>query len=125
MIKRLTGTDRKDSFLELLLDETLCAGKILVPETWVREAGGFNPKMNAKKKYELLLRIAEKYGFAMEEIEYMPQEDEIVLEEPAGTPEESLKTDCYIVSRYSQVLQETGYFEMAVTSILGQSKTYG
>lgn len=49
MIKRLTGTDRKDSFLELLLDETLCAGKIMVPETWVREAGGFNPKLNAKK----------------------------------------------------------------------------
>lgn len=125
MIKRLTGTDRKDSFLELLLDETLCAGKILVPETWVREAGGLNPKLNAKKKYELLLRIAEKHGFATEEIEYTPQEDEIVLDEPVGTPEESLKTDCYIVSRYIQVLQETGYFEAAVASILEQSKICG
>ena len=125
MLKRLTDTDRKDSFLELLLDETLCAGKILVPETWVREAGGFNPKLNAKKKYELLLRIAEKHGFAMEEMEYTQQEDEIVLDEPVGIPEESLKTDCYIVSRYSQVLQETGYFEVAVASILEQSKIYG
>ena len=125
MLKRLTDTDRKDSFLELLLDETLCVGEILVPETWVREAGGFNPKLNAKKKYELLLRIAEKHGFAMEEMEYTQQEDEIVLDEPVGIPEESLKTDCYIVSRYSQVLQETGYFEVAVASILEQSKIYG
>ena len=124
MLKRLTDTDRKDSFLELLLDETLCAGKILVPETWVREAGGFNPKLNAKKKYELLLRIAEKHGFAMEEMEYTQQEDEIVLDEPVGIPEESLKTDCYIVSRYSQVLQETGYFEVAVASILAVSYTH-
>ena len=48
------------SFLELLLDETLCAGKVCIPGDLVKQAGGINPVLKAGEKYELLLRIAEK-----------------------------------------------------------------
>lgn len=40
--------------------------------------------------------------------------------------EESLETDCYILARYSSLLQKKkGYFELAVSSILEQSKCEG
>lgn len=127
MLKKLIDTDRTDSFLELLLNENLCDGQILVPEAWLREVGGFHTKLNAKKKYELLLRIAKKHGFETKEIEagVKIEEDEILLEESEGTPVENLKTDCYVISKYSQVLQESGYFKMAVASVLEQSRVYG
>lgn len=46
------------SFLELLLDETLCSGSILIEKELAIAAGGINPYLNAKQKYDLLLRIA-------------------------------------------------------------------
>lgn len=35
------------SFLELLLDETLCAGKVCIPGDLVKQAGGINPVLKA------------------------------------------------------------------------------
>ena len=37
------------SFLELLLDETLCSGSILVEKELAIAAGGINPYLNAKQ----------------------------------------------------------------------------
>ena len=48
------------SFLELLLDETICEGDILIPKELILLAGGRNDRLPAKKKYELLLRIAQR-----------------------------------------------------------------
>ena len=44
--------------MDLLLDETICAGTVAVPREMVRLAGGVNKRLGAKQKYELLLRIA-------------------------------------------------------------------
>lgn len=125
MTNILVETQDKGSFLELLLDETLCAGTICVPEEWVREAGGIHPKLKAKKKYELLLRIAEKHGFATEQAEETDLKGYISLEEWQEEFLEDLKTDCYIVGRYSRLLQEKGYFEDAVAGIVEKSRFYG
>lgn len=125
MKKRLVETQGENLFLELLLDETMCEGTVFVPEEWVQEAGGIHPKLGAKRKYELLLRIAEKHGFAMEQSEGTVPKSCIVLEEEQNEPLEGLKTDCYIVGKYSGILQESGYFEAAVSGIIEQSRAYG
>ena len=122
MFKRLTETQKKDTFFDLLLDENLCAEEIYVPKGWIWEAGGLHTKLKAKRKYELLLRIAEKHGFAMEQVEEIEPDEYVILKNLELLPEESLKTNCYIVARYSRLLQENGYFEIAVSSILDQSK---
>ena len=38
------------SFLELLLDETICEGDILIPKELIQLAGGRNDRLPAKKK---------------------------------------------------------------------------
>lgn len=93
-----------------------------MPKGWIWEAGGLHTKLKAKRKYELLLRIAEKHGFAMEQVEEIEPDEYVILKDLELLPEESLKTNCYIVARYSRLLQENGYFEIAVSSILDQSK---
>jgi len=125
MKKRLVEAQGENLFLELLLDETLCEGTVFVPEEWVREAGGIHPRLGAKRKYELLLRIAEKHGFLIEEDKTADRNGCIVLEDEQDEPLECLKTDCYIVGKYSGILQESGYFEAAVSGIIEQSRAYG
>ena len=68
MIRRLRRAQEGIHFLDILLDETICEGKILVPEELVRDAGGINEKLQAKQKYELLLRIAQQLPIVLEEI---------------------------------------------------------
>lgn len=46
------------TWLELLLDETICEGPIWIERAMVVQAGGVNAYLSAKKKYELLIRIA-------------------------------------------------------------------
>lgn len=130
MLSKLIESQEKDTFFNLLLDENLCAGEVYVPKQWIWEAGGINYKLNTKQKYELLLRIAEKHGFAVEQTEKIISDDYVMLEASdkisEKVSEESLETDCYILARYSSLLQKKkGYFELAVSSILEQSKCEG
>lgn len=125
MKNRLIETHQENSFLNLLLDENLCAGVIYVPEEWVREAGGIHPKLKGKRKYELLLRIAAKHGFAIEQTDEKNVKEYVRLGEQEEEPLEALKTDCYIIGKYSGILQESGCFEAAVSGIIEQSRIYG
>ena len=63
MKRVLRQTAEGISFLELLLDETICEGDILIPKELILLAGGRNDRLPAKKKYELLLRIAQRTSF--------------------------------------------------------------
>ena len=125
MKNRLIETKNKDSFLKLLLDENLCSGTIFVPKKWVREAGGLHPKIRAKRKYELLLRIAVKHGFTMELMEETDTDGYIALGDQSDEPFEALKTDCYVIAKYSEILQKSGYFDAAVSGIIEQGRLYG
>lgn len=125
MRKVLAESRDKNSFLKLLLDETLCIGTVYAPEEWVRQAGGINQKLGAKRKYELLLRIAETHGFEIRQQDDSPDCNETALEDEVDEISAALEADCYIVGKYSAILQETGYFEAAVTGILRQGRQEG
>ena len=49
MIRRLRRAQEGIHFLDILLDETICEGKILVPEELVRDAGGINENFRQSK----------------------------------------------------------------------------
>ena len=126
-MKELRGCARDGlSFMEILLDETLCQGTIAVPREMVRKAGGINKKLHAKQKYELLLRIAQESPIVLEErTEGEPEpEDEVVLleDDEAGLLEEyGWQTDCYVIGKYSVPLRENGYFDAAVMGVLEEA----
>ncbi len=125
MFYRLVEAKEKETFLKLLLDETICDGKIAIPNEWIKEVGGIHSKLQGKRKYELLLRIAQKHGFAIEPFQIGQMENFTILEDEPDTIVESLKTDCYVLGRYSKILQENGYFDDAVSAILQQSMENG
>ena len=76
--------EKDERFFEILYDERLAEGPIWIPETIFREAGGWNFRIQAKRQYELLLRLAERYPLAITECrtEQNIPEDYILLREP-------------------------------------------
>lgn len=103
-----TGIDA----IELLMDETLCEGRIVIPKMMVKQAGGVNQKLKAGKKYELMMRIAEMFPIELIETnENAVADNSIILED--DTPEKKQdygwKTDCYIASKYAEELQKEIY----------------
>lgn len=87
--------------MDLLLDETICAGTVAVPREMVRLAGGVNKRLGAKQKYELLLRIAAETPVELEETDEdaCGQENMMVFDD-AEEPENTglgWRTDCYVL----------------------------
>lgn len=113
------------SFLELLLDETICEGDILIPKELLLLAGGRNDRLPAKKKYELLLRIAQRTPFELTEEPSGEAGLELLTDDTAEEMTDGWKTDCYIIGKYSPVLRENQVFEMAVASVLEEAESQG
>lgn len=111
------------SFLEVLLDDTLCQGAVAIPEELVQSAGGINRKLEGKQNYELILRIAETSEIEFEDIEEDTGEQYVMLEDkPEADALHGWKTDCYVIGKYSSVLKEQGVFEVAVEALLEEAK---
>jgi hypothetical protein len=117
--------------MELLLDETICGGDIFVDKELVRQVGGINEELPAKQKYELLLRIAEEAPVVLEacieQNECVPENAGLVKlrEDTTEGENEGWRTDCYVIGKYSSKLQEAGYFDAAVQSVLAEAKEQG
>lgn len=123
---QLIETQDKSIFFQLLFNEHLCSGDIAVPDKWIREAGGINHRLGSKRKYELMLRIAQIHGYTIQKTDIRPAYEHTVLkDEPETSIIESLKTDCYMIARYSKLLQERGEFDVAVSEVLAQSSKLG
>lgn len=115
--------------MDLLLDETICAGTVAVPREMVRLAGGVNKRLGAKQKYELLLRIAAEtpVEFAETGEDACGQENMMVFDD-VETPENAgmgWRTDCYVLGKYSAQLQEAGYFNAAIEAVLAEAQMEG
>lgn len=129
MIRLLRTAANGMPFMELLLDETLCYGKIAIPKEFIRKAGGINLKLNANRKYELLLRIAADFSVELtEHIEPLEGESEYVILEDDS--EDTLladrwRTDCYIIGKYSEKLREENCFETAISGVLEEMEKQG
>lgn len=124
-MRRIVRSDREEtSFLELLLDETLCQGTIEIPCEMVRRAGGVNKRLRAKQKYELLLRIAAENPIELEEVSACDQIDTVILrdDEQENNIAYGWQTDCYVLGKYSTLLKEAGYFEAAIDAVLAETR---
>ena len=56
-----TEEEKDENFFEILYDERLAEGALWIPKSIFREVGGLNFRLRAKRQYELLLRLAERY----------------------------------------------------------------
>lgn len=128
-MKRILRPDQNGlSQLDILLDETLCDGEILIPLSLIRDAGGINKKLKAKQKYELLLRILEKHSILLEDAEYENIDEQILTltdDDMDVTAQYGWQTDCYVIGKYSRLLQANGYFNAAVEGILTDANAAG
>lgn len=129
MIRVLREAQAGIPFLQLLLDETLCAGKIWIPQELADKVGGVNKKLQAKQKYELILRIAKQTEIIFDEIDITETAmDRNMLQLEDDSKEETVygwQTDCYVIGKYSAELQQEGYFEAAVQGLLSEAANGG
>ena len=102
---------REYSLTELLLDDRLAAGEIVIPASASERVGGENRRLMAKRRYEWLLRLAEQYPVVGE-----PADTE--NDEPEEDAEESFRTDCYVASRYAELLRREGLFDVVLSSLI-------
>ncbi len=119
---------REERFLELLYDERLSDGRFYVPEEQLREVGGVNKRLKAKRQYELLLRLADIWFIEIEEApegQACPQGYVELSEEDAVMGWEGIRTDCYVISRYKERLIRYFCFNTVVESVLKTAEAYG
>lgn len=129
MIKTVKKSQNSNWFMDLLLDETICAGTVAVPREMVRLAGGVNKRLGAKQKYELLLRIAAETPVELAETDEdaCGQENMMVFDDVEKPENNGLgwRTDCYVLGKYSAQLQEAGYFNAAIEAVLAEAQMEG
>lgn len=129
------------SFAEILLDERLLNSDIWISKKALSAVGGINYRLNAKRNYELLIRISQKYRVYLlgkkDGAHFLHKENsaDSWIRLSASIPgweqftvgqadeddieiDEALKTDCYLISRYQQELSAMNAFEDAVLGIL-------
>ena len=114
-------------FLELLLNENLCEGTIWIEKELAVRVGGVNTRLEAKRKYELLIRVAREIPVELVDAEEVQgkcciklEDDDAALSEACGW-----KTDCYVAGKYSGELQKNGVFDAVVQAILTEAAAAG
>ena len=136
MKKYLSLDENGYSFLDILLDERVVFGELAVSRDLVRKAGGINTGLKAKRKYELVFRIAELGNVKIEEVENdisvcnnLEKQNESFIfiddNETEGNIIDSLTTDCYLIAKYSERLIAHNLFNPAVESILVEAEDKG
>ena len=123
-MKQLIQGEDGISGLEILLDETICNGQILVDRNLLINAGGVNNYLKVKKKYEFIIRIAFEKPVVFKDINNTEEEELILLPEDES---EDLniygwKTDCYVTGRYSSILQQSGMLDDVITAIVTEAE---
>ena len=100
-------------FLDLLLDDTIAAGEISVPEEANALIGGYNRRLTGKRRYEWLLRLAAVYPVIGRPGEMAAPEEEET---------DGYLTDCYVAARYTEVLKQRGMFETVLSALINEAQ---
>lgn len=127
------GSAGDDSqFWEILYDENLAKGNLCFSERLIRQTGGINQKLRSKQSYELLLRAADGRRLSIGELDDEAEAEAIreanaliVDDNPEDNTLEGIRTDCYIVGRYSDKLLKKHCFDEVVESVILQAGQYG
>lgn len=120
--------EKDERFFEILYDERLTEGPVCIPRTIFTEAGGWNYRIKAKRQYELLLRLAKRYPLAITECgaeENIPKDYMLLKEPKVDLPSEEIRTDSYIISRYSDMLLSHQRLNEVVESYLLAAESRG
>lgn len=107
------------SFAELLLDERYAEGYLNIPVAALKKCGYLNGRLREKQSYEFLLRLAEVYSVVG--LHYSETGEETQWQEEELSAEKlfhEYQADCYILGKYSSLLQEMGYFNEVAAELL-------
>lgn len=116
------------SFMEILLDETICQGTIAIPRDLAVQAGGYNQRLKAKRNYELILRIAAKGPVTFTDQEVLTEKEKYLIvheQEAKERAADRWKADCYVIGKYSSQLQKNGFFDQAVSDMAQLAENEG
>ncbi len=115
------------TWMNLLMDETICEGEILIEKSLAMRVGGINDYLPAKQKYEFLVRVAAEKPVVLMEKEQDSGRCYIRLMDDEETKDDisGWKTDCYLAGRYSGELQVNGVLDDVITEILMEAKLQG
>lgn len=106
------------SFLQILLDERYADGYLSISAEILKEVGYLNERIPGKRLYELLLRVAQKYT-----IVGMPLTIQYDTEqEKKADIDKDYVTDCYVAGKYSNILQEQGWFNEVIETLIQQCR---
>lgn len=126
MTRILKQTKEGISFLELLLNENLCAGTIKIEKELAIQVGGINTHLKRKQKYELLLRVAKNMPISFLEEEETPDSCYLTLkDDDASSADFGWQTDCYVTGKYSHELRENGVFDAVLQALLDDAAMAG
>lgn len=129
IIKITENKSKQDErFFELLYDERLAEDTFWIPKDAFLEVGGINPRIHAKKQYELLLRLADSYCIEASECfaEQISQDSYVMTRhQKTGSQSDEIYTDCYIISRYKDKLMKYSRFNEAAGSVLEAAGSLG
>lgn len=101
-----------------MLDERYAEGYLSIPAKVLRKCGYLNERLPSKRIYELLLRVIQEYP-----ITGVPVETDFTEEErKLSDTEDDFETDCYIVGKYSNVLQKNGCFNEVIADLVSRSE---
>ena len=118
------------SFMDILLDETICQETIAIPWDLAVQAGGYNQRLKAKRNYDLILRIAAKgpVTFVEQELDIESEKEKYLIvydQEAEECVADRWKADCYVIGKYNSQLQKSGYFDQAVISMVQLAENEG
>lgn len=112
-------------FFDLLLDSTSIRGQVYILKDVIEEVGNVNHKLEEKKVYEWVLRIAKKYRILCVTQEKFKEwlSGQLINEErwisiKVEETEFGFKTECYIIGRYKAELLQSGLFNTVVQKLL-------
>ena len=127
-MKRIDISEHESvDILDIILNEELLPKRIAVPREIIKTVGMCNSELRAKRIYELVLRITERFPimFCGVEEDNLDEEDYIWFSEKSEVNiKEELRTDCYIIARYREILQQAQMFDEAVLSVMNSAIQY-
>lgn len=106
------------SVLQIFMNEQYADGCICIPVEMLKATGYFNERLPKKRTFELLLRLAERYtvigvpatDIDKEQMERIPEE------------EDDYQVDCYLVAKYSSLLQQNSCFLPVAQALLERAQ---
>lgn len=125
-IRRLDSEKISEELFFNILECNSITEEFCISKELLRSVGGINKGLGAKRIYEVMLRLADKYALVLEDVciesrlnvDFLDEEDCILKENSTDDVEEAVRTDCYIIAKYKEKLLAANLFNTYIEKLL-------